>query len=557
MTSKITVADAFLRELERIGVDTVFGIISIHNIPFYDSLQRHSGFRVVTARHEGAAVNMADAYSRVSGKLGVVFTSTGTGAGNAAGAIIESWNGGAPLLHITGNVASNFLETGRGYIHDCKDQLGMLRSISKEAHRVRQAEQAPVVFRRAITEAMQPPPGPVSVEIPIDFQAQLIDVPSIAMKTDVSQPAELPDVRHAVERMLAAKRPVVWAGGGAMFSDSGPEVAALMELLDAAVITTQSGRGIVPETDSRCLGHFATFPTLKDFVAKSDLLISIGVRFRGNETSNWSLKIPTEHIGIDADPKAINRNFQHSIGIVGDAKAVLGTIIELLQNTPPKPKPAYREEVSELRRALRQQVHDTMGPWEGILDAIQESIPEDAILVRDVTVPATTWGSRLITRRHPRTTLHASAGGIGQALPMAIGAQIGAASKTVVAMCGDGGLLVNIGELAVARQENTPIVIILFDDQGYGVLRNIQNAHYDGKTIGVDLQSPDFVGVAKAFGFQSERLRSAHDFRRAFAQAVKSRQPWMLVVDSNAIGPMKKIFAGPDGGAALYKPHDS
>src|SRR5215475_15903803 len=175
MTSKITVADAFLKELERIGVDTVFGIISIHNIPFYDALQRHGGFRVITARHEGAVVNMADAYSRVSGKLGVALTSTGTGAGNAAGAIIESWNGGAPLLHITGNVAANFLETGRGYIHDCKDQLGILKSISKEAHRVRVAEQAPVVFRRAIAEAMQPPPGPVSVEIPIDFQAQLID----------------------------------------------------------------------------------------------------------------------------------------------------------------------------------------------------------------------------------------------------------------------------------------------------------------------------------------------------------------------------------------------
>src|SRR5262245_35187757 len=109
MTDKITVADSLLRELDRIGVDAVFGIISIHNIPFYDSLQRHGGFRVITARHEGAVVNMADAYSRVSGRLGVALTSTGTGAGNAAGAIIESWNGGAPLLHVTGNVAWGFL----------------------------------------------------------------------------------------------------------------------------------------------------------------------------------------------------------------------------------------------------------------------------------------------------------------------------------------------------------------------------------------------------------------------------------------------------------------
>ena len=217
--------------------------------------------------------------------------------------------------------------------------------------------------------------------------------------------------------------------------------------------------------------------------------------------------------------------------------------------------PEYREEVAALHRALRKEVRDTMGPWEGILDAIQEFLPEDAILVRDVTVPATTWGSRLIVRRHPRATLHASAGGIGQGLPMAIGAQIAVQTKTVVALCGDGGLLVNIGELAVAPQENAPIILILFDDGAYGVLRNIENAHFEGRTIGVELQSPDFVGVARAFGFASERVASAEEFRRAFAAAVKARRPWMIVVDSNAIGPMKTIFAGPEGGAALYKPH--
>ena len=555
MTNKITVADALLKDLERIGVDTIFGIISIHNLPFYDAIERHGGFRVVTGRHEGAVVNMADAYSRVSGKLGVALTSTGTGAGNAAGAIIESWNGGAPLLHVTGQVASAYIETGRGYIHDCKDQFGMLKSISKEAHRVRRPEQAPAIFRQAIIEAMIPPAGPVSVEVPIDFQASLITIPSIVTAARQAESPRAAELAAAVERILHARRPVIWAGSGAMFSDSAAEVNELMQLLDAPVITTQSARGIVPETDSRCIGHFATFSTLKDFVAKSDLLLSIGVRFRGNETSNWSLTPPAEHIGIDADPHAINRNFPHSIGIVGDAKPILSAMISLLQEKRPRPKIEYREEVAALQRALRKEVRDTMGPWEGILDAIQEFLPEDAILVRDVTVPATTWGSRLILRRHPRTTLHASAGGIGQGLPMAIGAQIAAQTKTVVALCGDGGLLVNIGELAAARQENAPVILILFDDGAYGVLRNIENAHFEGRTIAVELQSPDFVGVARAFGFASERVASAEEFRRTFAAAVKTRHPWMIVVDSNAIGPMKKIFAGPEGGAALYKPH--
>jgi len=552
----ITVADALLKELERIGVDTVFGLISIHNIPFYDALQRHGGFRVVTGRHEGAVVNMADAYSRVSGKLGVAFTSTGTGAGNAAGAIVEAWNGGAPLLHVTGTVASPYVDTGRGYIHDCKDQLGMLESISKRAHRVRRAEQAPSVFRQAIREAISAPPGPVSLEIPIDFQAALIAVPEIVARDPERITPLDSDLARAVEKMLASKRPVMWVGGGAMFSDAGPEVSELMELLDAAVVTTQSGRGIVPETDTRCIGHFGTYPALKEFVSKSDLLISVGVRFRGNETSTWGIKTPAEHIGIDIDPAAINRNFAHSLGIAGDAKATLAALVRLLRAKRPGPKAEYREEAGRLHSTLRQQVRDTMGPWEAILDAILEFIPDDAIYVRDVTVPATTWGSRLITRRLPRTTLHASAGGIGQALPMSIGAQIAAPARTVVAMAGDGGLLVNIGELATARQEKTPIVMILFDDSAYGVLRNIQDAHFDKRTIGVELESPDFVTVGRAFGFNSERVRSAEEFRKVFAQAIESRQQaWMVVIDCDAIGPMKKIFAGPDGGVALYKPH--
>src|SRR5262249_27083416 len=280
--------------------------------------------------------------------------------------------GGAPLLHITGNVASDFLDTGRGYIHDCKDQLGMLKSISKEAHRVRRAEQAPAVFRRSIIEAITPPPGPIIVELPIDFQAQRIHPPPIitppAAKTG---PADV-ELGAAVERIVAAQRPFIWAGSGAMFSDSSPEVSALMELLDAAVVTTQSGRGIVPETDSRCIGHFATFPALRDFIETADLLISVGVRFRGNETSNWNLKIPSEHIGIDADAKAINRNFPHSIGLVGDAKAILKKLVGAIRAREAPPKSAYRNEVAQLHRTLRQEVRDTMGPWEPILDAIQE-----------------------------------------------------------------------------------------------------------------------------------------------------------------------------------------
>jgi acetolactate synthase I/II/III large subunit len=553
-SNKITVADSLLVELKRIGVDTIFGIISIHNIPFFDALQRDGTFRLVSARHEGAAVNMADAYARISGKLGVVLTSTGTGAGNAAGALIEAWNGGAPLLHITGQVASPYVDTGRGYIHDCKGQLGMLESISKRAYRLRRADQGPAVFRQAISDALAPPCGPVSVEIPIDFQAMWISTAAMA-RTSPPRAAESALLAVAVDKMAAAKRPILWAGGGAMMSDAGAEICELMELLDAAVITSQSGRGIVPETDSRLIGHFATYPKLKEWIATADLLISVGVRFRGNETSNWSLKPPSEHIGIDADATAMQRNFPHTLGLIGDAKTTLSALLPALRTRSPAPKPAFREEVAALRGALRRDLRDTLGPWEPVLDALREIPPKDAVLVRDVTVPATVWGARLIERHLPRTTLHASGGGIGQGLPMAIGGQIAAPEKTVILLAGDGGLLLNIGELAVARHENLPLIVVLFDDGGYGVLRNIQNAHFEGRPIGVDMKSPDFVAIGHAFGFETIRVTTAEQFRSALAEAVSLRRPSLIVIDSDAIGPMKKIFAGPDGGAQLYKPH--
>jgi acetolactate synthase-1/2/3 large subunit len=553
--NKITVADSLLAELKRIGVDTIFGIISIHNIPFFDALQRDGTFRLVSARHEGAAVNMADAFARISGKLGVVLTSTGSGAGNAAGALIEAWNGGAPLLHVTGQVASPYVDTGRGYIHDCKGQLGMLESISKRAYRLRRADQGPAVFRQAIGDALTPPRGPVSVEIPIDFQAMLIPTATIAQSSLLPPVAEPALLATAVDKMAAARRPIIWAGGGAMMSDASPEISELVELLDAAVITSQSGRGIVPETDSRLIGHFATYPKLKEWIATGDLLISVGVRFRGNETSNWSLTPPSEHIGIDADATAMQRNFPHTLGLIGDAKATLSALLPALRTRSLGPKLKYRDEVAALRNALRRDLRDTLGPWEPVLDALREIPPKDAILARDVTVPATVWGARLIERHLPRTTLHASGGGIGQGLPMAIGGQIAAPGKTVVLLAGDGGLLLNIGELAVARHENLPLVVVLFDDGGYGVLRNIQNAHFEGRTIGVEMKSPDFVSIGKAFGFESAGVTTAQQFRTALAEAVSSRRPSLIVIDSNAIGPMKKIFAGPDGGAQLYKPH--
>jgi acetolactate synthase I/II/III large subunit len=552
---EFTTADAVVKELKRAGVEVAFGIVSIHNMPIYDAILREGSIKLICSRGESGAVNMADGYARATGKLGVVITSTGTGAGNAAGSLVEAWAAGVPLLHLTGEVASSYLGTGRGYIHECKDQLSMMNGVCKHAVRLMKPEQTASVVSNAIQQALTAPSGPVSLEIPIDYQSAIIEDVSlerIQMTASYSQSTILiPE--QIVAKIVAARRPVIWAGGGVISSNASQELQKLAEVIGAAVITSQSGKGSIPEDHEQCIGHFAAYESTKDFLKKADLLISVGVRFRGNETSNWKVPVPEEHISIDADMKAINRNYNATYGLVGDAKEIVDALVQKLKEKSVSAIPSYVEEVRSLRDEVRTQLRETLGPFEQLLDGMREILPRDTILVRDVTVQANVWGSRLFEIYEPRTSIHASGGGIGQGLPTAIGAQIGCPDKPVVLMAGDGGFMVNVGELATAAEENLPIIIVLFDDSGYGVLRNIQDAAY-GRQVAVDLLSPDFVKLAESILFDAVRIGSGDEFVSELKKAKEKRKPSMIVVDMEAIGPMAKPFGGPPGAAEAFKP---
>jgi len=549
-----TSADAIVQELVLAEVEVIFGIVSIHNMPIYDALLREGSIKLVTARGESGAVNMADGYARSTGKLGVVLTSTGTGAGNAAGSLIEAWSAGVPLLHITGEVASTYLGTGKGYIHECKDQLKMMEGAGKKSIQLKIPEQTTSVIRNAIHLACQAPSGPVTVEFPINYQSAIIPNNVITDYTNIEQPSLLPNIpTEVISKIKVSKRPVIWAGGGVVYSDASSDIQMLAEKLGAAVITSQSGKGAIPEDHPLCIGHFASYPEVKEFLNNADLLISVGVRFRGNETSNWDLDIPQEHIAIDADLHAINRNYISSDALVGEAKQILQQILKALPDVNSGSSSKFKQEVKDLRKNIRLKLRKTLGPFENLLDDIRGLISKDSIMVRDITVQANVWGSRLIETYKPRTSIHASGGGIGQGLPTAIRAQMGNKEKTVILMAGDGGFLVNVGEMAVAAQENLPIIILLFDDSGYGVIRNIQEEAY-GRTVGVDLKSPDFPMLAESMGFKVETTKSHQDFYNQLESAVNRRKPSMIVVDMESVGPMAEPFKGPPGAAKTFRP---
>ncbi|MGG0474939.1 thiamine pyrophosphate-binding protein [Priestia aryabhattai] len=552
---QFTTADAIVKELVQAGVEVAFGIVSIHNMPIYDAILREGSIQLVCSRGESGAVNMADGYARATGKLGVVITSTGTGAGNAAGSLVEAWAAGVPLLHLTGEVASPYIGTGKGYIHECKDQLSMMKGACKSAIRLRNPQQTAAIVRESIKNALTAPSGPVSLEIPIDFQSAIIDDVSLEEIESVAsnQKTTIMISNQAINTILNARRPVIWAGGGVISAGASQELQKLAKEIGAAVITSQSGKGSIPEDHEQCIGHFAAYESTKEFLQKADLLISVGVRFRGNETSNWKVPVPHNHIAIDADLQAINRNYKATVGLVGDAKDILTGLVEKLEGKKTNVHPSYIEEISYLRSKIRSQLRGTLGPYEQILDGMREILPRDTILVRDVTVQANVWGSRLFEIYEARTSIHASGGGIGQGLPTAIGAQIGCKDKTVVLMAGDGGFMVNVGEMITAAEEQLPIIIVLFDDSGYGVLRNIQEAAY-GRQVAVDLLSPDFVKLAESMHFNAVRVGSGHEFISELRTAKEKCKPSMIVVDMEAVGPMAKPFGGPPGAAEAFKP---
>jgi acetolactate synthase-1/2/3 large subunit len=538
-----TGGDIIVQILKGAGVECLFGIISIHNLPIYDAIAKQSGIRTITNRSEPGAVNMADGYAKATGKLGVVITSTGAGAGNAAGSLIEAQTNGTPLLHITGQIDSPYLDQEKGFIHECKDQLGMLKAISKEAFRVRSIGSLATTMLQAIEVALTAPTGVVSVEIPIDIQKTMQTAPEFSFISRPNPTPVLSSMKEVANILVSAKRPLIWSGNGVIQAGAGEELTSVAEMWGAGVLTSQAGRGAIREDHHQCIGHFAYNSAIRDFLASCDVLLAVGTRFRGSETRVWQLPLPKTVVQIDVDRLAISRNYQATIGYVADAKFALRSLIDEL-NGKVKPDTRFLQEVLHARNACRDALRATLGAYDEFCVDLRNSLQQDAILVVDVTISATLWGSRLFPVYGPRQYIHAAGGGIGQGLQMGLGAKLGRPKRQVVVIVGDGGFQVNLGELGTAVQEGIDVVIVLFNDAGYGVLRNIQDRVLEGRHIGVDLQGPNIEKLCGAYGISYYPVTSTQMFRPAVSAALESDRLSLIEVDMAAIGPYRIPFAG-------------
>ncbi|MFE6426514.1 MULTISPECIES: thiamine pyrophosphate-binding protein [Streptomyces] len=524
--------------LKSLGVDTVFGIVSVHNLPLVEAVEADPELRFVPVRHEASAVNAADAHGRARGSIGCALTSTGTGAGNAAGSLIEALSSGTAVLHITGQVESAHLGSGRGFIHETKDQLGMLAAVSTYAATVTSARDAGRVLREASAAALAAPGGPASVEWPIDLQYAVQEDDGESAHASGAPVPDASALAGARDLLASARRPLIWAGGGA--TTARDQLLALLETTGAGLLTSNSGRGSVPEDHEQVVGNFATTPAARALLADADVLVTVGTHFRSNETADYGLRLPEAHIQIDVDAAALGRVYPARHALHGDAGAVLPPLTEAAVRADAD----WTDRVRRVREEVRAALHDGIGPQAAICDALAAALPRGAVVARDVTIPSSAWGNRLLPIHDPRANVFPRGGGIGQGLAMGIGAALARSEEPTVVIAGDGGLAVHLGELLTLAQERPRLTLIVFNDGGYGVLRNMQ-ATYTERRSGVDLFTPDFARLAAACSLPYARIGDASEAAKVIDAAVASDGPTLVEVDLAALGPMRNPFTPP------------
>lgn len=542
-----TIGDLVAHFLAEIGVTTVFGVISIHNMPILDAIGRQGRIRFVPARGEAGAMNMADAYARVSCSLGVVITSTGTAAGNAAGSQVEALTAGTPLLHITSQVDRGFADRDRAPIHDVPRQADMLKAISKATFRVWEPHGLIPTLKAAATAALTAPSGPVSIEIPVDIQ-RLFAVRPEDITLNIAQiNASERELDLLAQKVRNAKRPMLWLGGGARLA--GKAATALVER-GFCVVTSTQGRAIVSESHPRSLGAFNMTSDAEAIYKRCDLMIAVGTRFRGNETHNNRLALPHPLIQIDADATQGGRNYPVEMFVHGDATASLeGLVARLPQRLDVDPQ--FGHEVAVARAKSESQLRSQLGPYQILADALLARVAKGGHpFVRDVTIANSTFGNRYVTVAEPRLGVHALGGGIGQGIAMAVGAALAESNAKTVAIVGDGGAMLYLTELLTAVEEELNIVFILMNDNAYGVIKNIQDAQYDSRYVYSALKTPDYGQICAAFDLAHEKIDDIDAFEAVLDKALAAKGPILLEIDMMAIGPFSAAFAGPPAGAA-------
>ncbi|MFC0862693.1 5-guanidino-2-oxopentanoate decarboxylase [Sphaerimonospora cavernae] len=515
------------------GVDVVFGIPGTHNLAIYRELGP-MGIRCVTPRHEQGAGYAADGYARVTGRPGVVLTTTGPGLVNAYTAMAQAYSDSSPVLVVSPGVPGDHPRHGRGYLHESKDQSVAADALCEWSHRVSSVREIPAAVARAFGRFAEGRPRPVHIEIPVDLLESEDDVriaPPYRIMPRVPDPGALDE---AARLLGDARRPGLVLGGGVQRpgddeSPVGRTAMRLAERVGAAVVTTVNGKGSVPESHDLVLGATLHLEAVRHWLAGCDVVLAVGTELGPADLWDDEFALTGSLIRVDVDPGQMYGDHVADVAIVADAALALEGLSERLdgaerQPVPPPgaaavPRPRHDRELGELTRR-----------WTGHLAALRRALPPEAILVGDNSM-IVYHGALLAVPVDPpgRFLFPTGFGTLGFALPAAIGAKLGRPDRPIVVLAGDGAFQFSVQELATAVELGLNLPIVVSVNGGFGEIRE-EMARQGTTPVAVDLHGPDLPALARAYGALGRAVRTPDELEGAVIEALGAPLPTVIAL---------------------------